>query len=61
MTIKFASYAAFSAADKQVARDVQAFRQMMSGASIKQDTAFKPTKSATAAKGQSARKGTGNK
>jgi hypothetical protein len=60
MTIKFASYAAFSAADRQVARDVQAFRQMMSGASIKQDTASKPTKS-VAAKGQSARKGTGNK
>ncbi|HEX7908278.1 MAG TPA: hypothetical protein VF534_09350 [Paraburkholderia sp.] len=57
MTIKFANYAAFTAAEKKVARDVQAFRQMMSGNSAKTSTAASKTDKPAASKGPSTRKG----
>ncbi|WP_157659740.1 hypothetical protein [Burkholderia ubonensis] len=55
MTIKFANYAAFTEAGKQVAREVQAFRQMMGTHAPK--TAAKSTKSTTAQKRSPDKKG----
>ncbi|MGF6664091.1 hypothetical protein QF000_005759 [Paraburkholderia atlantica] len=59
MTIKLASYAAFSAAERQVARDMQAFRQMMSAAASKAagSGVSKASKRPPAAKNSQSKKG----